>query len=91
MCEPTLTHQIISFDRCVDILLVDTNGDTHQHVLWTLYDLAVDRWVKLDSAILPAALGMNYNLVYDSMHNALLLVIGDENMPTAVWALKLRL
>lgn len=65
------------------------NGQTKDKTETWLYDLATDRWVKLQSAIVPMALGMNYNLVYDPKRNVLLLVTGDESTQTTVWALKL--
>ena len=33
MSEPSLRHQMISFDNRIDIILVDTNSNPHQHVL----------------------------------------------------------
>ncbi|MCW8132276.1 MAG: hypothetical protein KIS92_18155 [Planctomycetota bacterium] len=54
-----------------------------------LYDLGADAWTQVPGATLPFACGMNYNLEYDPKHDALLLVTGGYDVPTAVWALKL--
>jgi len=53
-----------------------------------LYDLGADAWTRLE-ARLPFALGMNYNLVYDSLRGVLLLVGDPNGGPTGVWALRL--
>jgi hypothetical protein len=54
-----------------------------------LYDLGEDAWTRVETATLPFACGMNYNLEYDPAHDVLLLVTGGYRRPTAVWALKL--
>jgi hypothetical protein len=54
-----------------------------------LYDLGDDRWQRVETADLPFAVGMNYNLEYDSIHRVLLLVAAPPNEPIAVWALRL--
>lgn len=53
-----------------------------------VYDLEGNRCVRLPDADLPP-LGMNYMMVYDSLHKVFLLVTGDQGKPAAVWALKL--
>lgn len=55
-----------------------------------VYDADGDRWMRIETATLPFANGMNYNLHYDPLHDALLLVSGGADGVTAVWALKLR-
>jgi len=55
-----------------------------------VYDPDADRWTRIDSATLPFACGMNYNLHYDPLHDALLLVSEGADAVTAVWALRLR-
>lgn len=52
-----------------------------------LYDLGADAWTPVESATLPFACGMNYNLEYAPNLGALLLV--TSNPATTVWALKL--
>jgi hypothetical protein len=54
-----------------------------------LYDLERDAWTEIAAARLPFHLGMNYNLVYDSLHNLLLLVAAPPDRQTSVWALRL--
>ena len=39
--EVALTHQIISFESLWDVFVVDTNCNTHQHVLWSFCNLAI--------------------------------------------------
>lgn len=52
-----------------------------------LYDLGKDAWTQLESATLPFACGMNYNLEFDPGHRVMLLVTGGDGTPTRVWAL----
>ena len=40
--EVALRHQVVGLERSVDVLAVDANGHTHEHVLRTLGDLASD-------------------------------------------------
>ncbi|PIA60714.1 hypothetical protein AQUCO_00300318v1 [Aquilegia coerulea] len=39
MCEPTLGHQMVCFESRINVILVDTNSNSHQHVLWSLHNL----------------------------------------------------
>ena len=39
--EVALTHQVIGLKGFLDVAVVNPNGDTHQHVLWTLSDLTI--------------------------------------------------
>lgn len=41
MREVLLGHQIVRFDGCIDVLSMDANSGSHQHVLWTLDDFSV--------------------------------------------------
>jgi hypothetical protein len=56
--------------------------------LW-LYDLGVDAWTRREDVRLPFRTGMNYNMVYDPVDDALLLVADEPERPTSVWALRL--
>lgn len=56
-----------------------------------LYDLKGDQWTQVGSATLPFGCGMNYNLEYDQLHDALYLITSVPGEPTSVWALKLQL
>jgi len=38
--EPLLRHQVVGFDGFLDIFLVDSNRNTHKHLLWAFCDLA---------------------------------------------------
>ncbi len=42
MGEVLLRHEVVRLDGTLDVLAVDTNSDTHEHVLGSLGDLAVD-------------------------------------------------
>ena len=37
-----MRHEVVGFDGAVDVRAVDTNGDTHEHVLGTFGDTVVD-------------------------------------------------
>jgi hypothetical protein len=54
-----------------------------------LYDLPGDAWSRLESADLPFACGMNYNLVYDPADDVLLLVAQPLGSAVSVWMLRL--
>ena len=72
------------------VVLVDhADGERKQTETW-LYDLQADAWEQIETAVLPFACGMNYNLEYDPHHRVMLLVTGGERgAPTEVWALRL--
>jgi hypothetical protein len=53
-----------------------------------LYDYPADRLSRSAVPPLPFRCGMNYNLVYDAWHDALLLVADAPEKRTAVWALR---
>ena len=40
--KPALRHQVVGLDCALDVVLVDADGDAHEHVLRTLGDLAVE-------------------------------------------------
>jgi hypothetical protein len=42
MSEPTLREQMVGFNGRFDIVFVDTDSDTHKHVLRALYNTAID-------------------------------------------------
>lgn len=42
MSEVPLAHQVVGLDDLVDVLSPDTNSDTHDHVLRTFSNLAID-------------------------------------------------
>ena len=55
-----------------------------------LYDTAADAWSRVEGAVLPFGVGMNYNMHYDRLHDILLLVTDEPKGPTSVWVLRLR-
>ena len=42
MSEPPLTHKIVSLNDGVNILLVNANSHSHDHMLWSLYNFAMN-------------------------------------------------
>jgi len=90
---PKFRHAPMAFHqrKGVMVVLVDHASKVAQRIgaaTWA-YDPDVDGWLRIASATLPFSVGMNYNLHYDPLHNALLLVCDDADGVTAVWALKL--
>ncbi len=94
---PRDQHNPMAFvpDMGKTVVLVDRTKqkdgtDTDSTETWC-YDLGADAWTQIESAALPFACGMNYNMEYDPRHRALLLVTGGHGgRKTAVWALKAR-
>ena len=41
MNEHTLGHHVVGFDDSGYIFTMDTDGYTHEHILWRLYDLTI--------------------------------------------------
>ena len=41
MGEPLVTHEMVSFEGGLEIILMDTDRDAHEHVLWALSWFAV--------------------------------------------------
>lgn len=54
-----------------------------------LYDAGQDSWDRVETARLLRRLGMNYNMVYDPVHNLLLLVVPGKGYYPVIWALRL--
>lgn len=66
------------------------HGDGSKTVTETwAYSTATDAWKRMDSAVIPFAVGMNYGMVYDPNHELLVLVANYPGEPVAVWALRL--
>ena len=42
MGEKLLGHQVVRLDGRIDVFAVDTDGDTHQHVLRTFDNFSID-------------------------------------------------
>ena len=42
MNEPFLRHQIVCFDSAINVVEVNTAGDTHEHMLWSLHSHAIN-------------------------------------------------
>jgi hypothetical protein len=40
--EEALGHEMVRFEDAFDIVAVNANGDTHDHVLWSFGDLAIE-------------------------------------------------
>jgi hypothetical protein len=71
------------------IVIVDEGAGTERRALTWAYDYSSDSWSRIDEAILPFPVGMNYNMVYDAQSSALIIVANPADQPTAVWALRL--
>lgn len=86
--EARLGQTVIVVDRT---LPGEPRGKPARQAETWLYDLANDKWTRIDSATLPFGVGMNYNMEYDPAHGCLLLITGDGAAPTTVWALRIEL
>jgi len=85
--HPKLGRVVVLVDRTLDR---KGRRITKARTETWLYDLGKDAWTSVESATLPFACGMNYNMEYDPGHDVLLLVTGGYgSRATAVWALKL--
>ena len=42
MCKVFAGHQIVCLDRALNVVTVDSDRHTHDHVLWTFCDLAIE-------------------------------------------------
>lgn len=77
MDEPLLGHQVVCLDGAVHIVGVDTAGDTHEHVLWSLHSLAVDlEHVRLLQGLVAKVVEAEITIVNDGRVQFLL---EDEN------------
>lgn len=93
---PRDQHNPMAFEpeAGVTVIVVDRtkkkdNAEKDTAETW-LYDAAKDSWMKIKTATLPFACGMNYAMEYDPFHKVLLLVTGTYGRPTRVWALKVK-
>jgi hypothetical protein len=39
--EKALGHEMVRFEDAFDVVAVDANGNTHDHVLWSFGDFAI--------------------------------------------------
>ena len=85
---PKDQHAPMAFHTRLGATVVLVDRDRQQAETWR-YDLARDHWTAHPEAAIPFPLGMNYNMVYDPLHDLLLLVAAAPGGPTAVWALRL--
>jgi len=77
----------------VFLLVVDVEkarGASRGEARTYVYDIERNRYLVLPLAGLNAV-GMNYNMVYDSRRGVFLLVTGDWRLPPIVWVLRLNL
>ena len=90
---PKAQHTPMAFHPGIEktiVLVPDHQRDSSSAAFtetWS-YDLGTDAWQRVATARLPFAIGMNYNMEYDSMRNILLLVASPGQGATAVWALR---
>ncbi|PCJ62993.1 MAG: hypothetical protein COA79_02430 [Planctomycetota bacterium] len=87
---PKDQHNPMAFDSNIGKTVVLVDRDKKTTETW-LYAYEKDEWQKVEAAGFPVALGMNYNMEYDTIHKVLLLVEGGiRRRPTSTWALKLK-
>lgn len=78
----------VAFDTNAGVFLLISHGVT------CVYDPDGDRYIILREARIPPMeqnYVMNYHMVYDQRHRVFLIVTGEWNQPTTVWALRLDL
>ena len=87
---PKDQHNPMAFDpgSGMTVVLVDRtkkkdNAPKNRSETWC-YDIEKDAWVQIQTAVLPFACGMNYNMEYDPFHKVLLQVTGGYGERTAV-------
>lgn len=75
-------------DRVVALVEKKSEGSPSFTQTW-LYSTSEDSWERLETAKLPFAIGMNYDMVYDPNHELLVLVANLPKEPPTVWVLRL--
>lgn len=70
-------------------LVENKRGNAGEVTETWLYSTRGDAWEPLETASIPFAVGMNYDMVYDPNHGLLVLVANLPKEPTAVWVLRL--
>lgn len=74
--------------RVVALVERRASGGQSSTETW-LYTTADDIWQRVQTATIPFAIGMNYDMVYDPNHELLVLVANYPKEPVAVWVLRL--
>ena len=84
--EPALGHQVVGLDRTLDVILVDADGDAHQHLLRAFGHFAVEleqvgALERLESEVVVAEIAVVddggvqlFGVGLDDLHD----VVGDE-------------
>jgi hypothetical protein len=75
-------------DRVVALVEHRDDGTLGSTETW-LYSTEDDAWSRLETASLPFATGMNYDMVYDPNHELLVLVANAPGDPVSVWVLRI--
>ncbi len=83
---PLVYHSGI--DRVVALVEDRAGGGLGSTETW-LYSTEDDAWSRLETANLPFAIGMNYDMVYDPNHELLVLVANAHGDPVSVWVLRI--
>lgn len=71
------------------VALVESTNDSAKSTATWVYSTTLDAWKRVDGAVIPFAIGMNYDMVYDPNHNVMVLVANHPGEPVAVWVLRL--
>jgi hypothetical protein len=94
VCPPgSIIPAAYAADQDVFVLVVDdatsdaAPGGRTASVSTCLYDPAMDTYTKLPAAELPA-IGMNFMMAWDRVHEVVFLITGDGRGPVTVWAMK---
>ena len=90
---PPAQHAPMAFHERLGrtVVVVDRPPEASGDVMaetW-LYDLGADAWSRVEGADLSFAAGMNYAMVYDPLHDLVVLVAGADPARPEVWVLRL--
>jgi hypothetical protein len=86
---PADEHYPVAYDASQGVFLLVPDGPESAETY--IYNYSAGTIRHLSSAHLPGKLRMNYKMIYDPRHRVFLLITGNWDKPTTVWALKLDL
>ena len=84
--EVSLTHQVIGAEGFLDVSVMNAHGDAHQHVLWTLSNLAIQleqvgALKRLESEVVIVVVSAVIDVIVEHIgigHNDIVDFFGDE-------------
>lgn len=78
MGEHSLTHQVISLEGVLQVVSMDTDRDSHKHLLGTLNDLVLDlEQVRPLKSLKPEEIIVKVSLVVNFVLNSLSMLLVD--------------